>query len=151
MERSPSFLFFGVIIPIWIMWLIILYVFAAEINCFIYVINRSRHWHLGQHRPSLLNIRTLKNGKSIFYYDPETTEVFDSIFPFSILLLSCKGQNSLEIDYFKQVICNKRESFVVNLIQFQFKIRIILVFCVLNLFYSPCLILFPLNCRKESI
>ncbi|VDK77316.1 unnamed protein product [Litomosoides sigmodontis] len=63
MERSPLFLFFGVLIPFWITWLVVLYVFAAEINCFIHIINRSRHWRPSQYPPSLLNMRALNNGR----------------------------------------------------------------------------------------
>uniref|UniRef100_A0A1I8EC05 Transmembrane protein n=1 Tax=Wuchereria bancrofti TaxID=6293 RepID=A0A1I8EC05_WUCBA len=66
MEQSPLFLFFGVLIPIWIVWLVILYVFAAEISCLIYVINCSRHWHHTQYLPSLLNMRALNNERHPF-------------------------------------------------------------------------------------
>ncbi|EFO24985.1 hypothetical protein LOAG_03500 [Loa loa] len=65
-ERSPLFLFFGVLIPIWLIWLMILYVFAAEINCFIYVIDHSRHWRFGQYPPPLLNTRALNNERQPF-------------------------------------------------------------------------------------
>ncbi|CAG9540442.1 unnamed protein product [Cercopithifilaria johnstoni] len=64
MELSPLFVLFGVLIPIWLIWIIILYVFAAEINCFIYVVNRSRHWRSGQY--PLLNMRTSNNARRPF-------------------------------------------------------------------------------------
>ncbi|KAL3989708.1 putative integral membrane protein [Acanthocheilonema viteae] len=66
MEQSPLFLFFGVLIPIWLIWIIILYVFAAEINCLVYVINRTDHWRFTQYPPSLLNIRALNNERRPF-------------------------------------------------------------------------------------
>uniref|UniRef100_A0A5S6PWM5 Bm8846 n=2 Tax=Brugia malayi TaxID=6279 RepID=A0A5S6PWM5_BRUMA len=66
MEQSPLFLFFGVLIPILIVWLIILYIFAAEISCLTYVINRSRHWRHTQYPPSLLNMCALNNERHPF-------------------------------------------------------------------------------------
>uniref|UniRef100_A0A158Q8J7 Transmembrane protein n=1 Tax=Elaeophora elaphi TaxID=1147741 RepID=A0A158Q8J7_9BILA len=66
MEQSPLFLFFGVLIPIGLMWLIILYIFAAEINCFVYVINHTSHQQLAQYQRSVLNTHALNNERHLF-------------------------------------------------------------------------------------
>uniref|UniRef100_A0A915PPX0 Uncharacterized protein n=1 Tax=Setaria digitata TaxID=48799 RepID=A0A915PPX0_9BILA len=65
-DKSFLFLVFGVLIPVLLICLIIFYILAAEIDCFIYVIHRSRHWHRSRHPAPLLNMHSLNDDRYSF-------------------------------------------------------------------------------------
>uniref|UniRef100_A0A8R1TRA0 Transmembrane protein n=1 Tax=Onchocerca volvulus TaxID=6282 RepID=A0A8R1TRA0_ONCVO len=62
-KQSLLIVFLGVFIPISFISFVILYIFAAEIDCFMYIISRLRR---SQYPASLLNRRNLNNGRLPF-------------------------------------------------------------------------------------
>ncbi|VDN00024.1 unnamed protein product [Thelazia callipaeda] len=56
-EQPILILIFGEVIPILLVWLMIFYVFMAELDCFRYIIHCSRNWRLPKYNPAVLNVK----------------------------------------------------------------------------------------------
>ncbi|VDO42684.1 unnamed protein product [Onchocerca flexuosa] len=71
-EETLLFVLIGVFIPTSLIFFVILYIFAAEIDCYMYIISRSRR---SQYPASLLNRRNLNNGRLLFESVPSRSRL----------------------------------------------------------------------------